>query len=403
MVKIAILNLYLHQLEKAQVSMMNPLTTGFGGAYPGKMFDCILANPPFSGRVQDESILSDLNYKLNTRATELLFLKWFIDHLDQDGIAGIVVPEGVVMGTDKASRELRRVLIEENCLDAVVSLPHACFKPYASVATFVLIFRKSERSKKVWMYQLAADGFSSDGAREPIEANDIPDLFSQWHNRLQGSYFPMEGKHGWVGIDTIKESKDLELAPRCYLSRTGIVHHYPVLKVEDLCVLEKGTIPAAKAEPGPYPLVTTAENLKSSASYQYDCEAVCIPLVSATGHGHASIKRITYINGKFSAASIIAVLQVKDTSQLLPRFLHFFLEAHKEQLLVPLMKGAANVSLSLGKIGSVFIPIPPINEQRKLVSDLVQIESSIEKLVAEVDEMCVKRASAFAKFKSKFL
>jgi type I restriction enzyme M protein len=81
MVKISILNLYLHQLEKAQIEMRNGLTTGFGGTYPGKMFDVILANPPFSGRVQDESILADLNYKLNTRATELLFLKWFIDHL----------------------------------------------------------------------------------------------------------------------------------------------------------------------------------------------------------------------------------------------------------------------------------------------------------------------------------
>ena len=81
MVKIAILNLYLHQLEKAHIEMRNPLTTGFGGAYPGKTFDVILANPPFAGKVQDESILSDLNYKLNTRATELLFLKWFIDHL----------------------------------------------------------------------------------------------------------------------------------------------------------------------------------------------------------------------------------------------------------------------------------------------------------------------------------
>jgi type I restriction enzyme M protein len=83
MVKIAILNLYLHQLEKAHIEMRNALTTGFGCTYPGQRFDVILANPPFAGRVQDESILADLNYKLNTRATELLFLKWFIDHLAQ--------------------------------------------------------------------------------------------------------------------------------------------------------------------------------------------------------------------------------------------------------------------------------------------------------------------------------
>jgi len=103
MVKIAILNLYLHQLEQAAIEHFNPLTTGFGGSYPGKTFDVILANPPFAGKVQDESILSDLNYKLNTRATELLFLKWFIDHLAPEGRAGVIVPNGVLFGSTNAA------------------------------------------------------------------------------------------------------------------------------------------------------------------------------------------------------------------------------------------------------------------------------------------------------------
>jgi hypothetical protein len=92
---------------------MNPLTTGFGGAYPGKRFDVILANPPFAGRVQEESILSDLNYKLNTRATELLFLKWFIDHLTADGRAGVIVPNGVLFGSTNAATKLRELLLTE--------------------------------------------------------------------------------------------------------------------------------------------------------------------------------------------------------------------------------------------------------------------------------------------------
>ena len=107
MVKIAILNLYLHQLERAKVALLNPLTTGFGGVYPGQRFDVILANPPFAGKVQDESILSDLNYKLNTRATELLFLKWFIDHLTKGGRAGVIVPNGVLFGSNNAATTLR--------------------------------------------------------------------------------------------------------------------------------------------------------------------------------------------------------------------------------------------------------------------------------------------------------
>ena len=148
MVKIAILNLYLHQLEKAQIEMRNPLTTGFGGAYPGKLFDVILANPPFAGKVQDESILSDLNYKLNTRATELLFLKWFIDHLAPGGRAGVIVPNGVLFGSNNAATSLRELLLTECDLQAVISLPSGVFKPYSGVGTAALIFQKGKPTQE---------------------------------------------------------------------------------------------------------------------------------------------------------------------------------------------------------------------------------------------------------------
>jgi type I restriction enzyme M protein len=165
MVKIAILNLYLHQLEKARVSMLNPLTTGFGGAYPGQRFDIILANPPFAGKVQDESILSDLNYKLNTRATELLFLKWFIDHLAPGGRAGVIVPNGVLFGSTNAATSLRELLLTECDLQAVISLPSGVFKPYSGVGTAALIFQKAKPTQSVWFYDLTADGYSLDDKR----------------------------------------------------------------------------------------------------------------------------------------------------------------------------------------------------------------------------------------------
>ncbi|MGA2587424.1 MAG: N-6 DNA methylase [Candidatus Aminicenantales bacterium] len=186
MVKIGILNLYLHQLEKARLSLMNPLTTGFGGAYPGKMFDVILANPPFAGKVQDESILADLNYKLNTRATELLFLKWFIDHLTPNGRAGVIVPNGVLFGSTNAATSLRELLLSECDLQAVISLPSGVFKPYSGVGTAALIFQKGKPTQSVWFYDLTADGFSLDDKRTPIDANDIPDLQVKWLNRDEG-------------------------------------------------------------------------------------------------------------------------------------------------------------------------------------------------------------------------
>lgn len=186
MVKIAILNLYLHQLEKAQVSMMNPLTTGFSGAYPGKLYEIILANPPFAGKIQDESILSSLNYKLNTRSTELLFLKWFIDHLAPGGRAGVIVPNGVLFGSTNAATSLRELLLTQCDLQAVISMPSGVFKPYSGVGTAALIFEHGKATESVWFYDLTADGFSLDDKRTPIARNDIPDVLAKWPGRMEG-------------------------------------------------------------------------------------------------------------------------------------------------------------------------------------------------------------------------
>ncbi|MDR3483595.1 MAG: class I SAM-dependent DNA methyltransferase [Bradyrhizobium sp.] len=234
MVKIGILNLYLHQLEKARVSLMNPLTTGFGGAYPGKLFDVILANPPFAGKVQDESILSDLNYKLNTRATELLFLKWFIDHLAPNGRAGVIVPNGVLFAGTNASKGLRELLLTECDLQAVISLPSGIFKPYAGVATALLVFEKRGPTRSVWFYDLTADGFSLDDKRIKIEANDIPDVLAKWSNREEG---PNSYR---VPIEKIKEN-DWSLAVGRYkpVTTESVKHDLPaeilgdVLKIEN--------------------------------------------------------------------------------------------------------------------------------------------------------------------------
>ena len=242
MVKIAILNLYLHQLEKSRVSMLNPLTTGFGGAYPGQRFDVILANPPFAGKVQDESILSDLNYKLNTRATELLFLKWFIDHLAPGGRAGVIVPNGVLFGSNNAATSLRELLLTECDLQAVISLPSGVFKPYSGVGTAALIFQKAKPTQSVWFYDLTADGYSLDDKRTPIDANDIPDVLVKWLTREEGpnSYS--------VPIEKIREN-DWSLAAGRYKPVTVEVanHHKPKDILSDVLKLENEIIKRGNA------------------------------------------------------------------------------------------------------------------------------------------------------------
>jgi type I restriction enzyme M protein len=236
MVKIAILNLYLHRLEKANIEFHNPLTTGKGNPYPGLTFDVILANPPFAGKIQEESILADINFA--TRDTELLFLKWFIDHLNPGGRAGVIVPNGVLFGSNKADRKVRELLLTSCDLQAVVNLPSGVFKPYSGVGTAALIFEKGgpkfAGTKSAWFYDLTADGFSLDDKRTPIEANDIPDVLAKWPWREEG---PNSYR---VPIEKIKEN-DWSLAAGRYkpVQVETVKHDPPKLILKEVLALEE--------------------------------------------------------------------------------------------------------------------------------------------------------------------
>jgi type I restriction enzyme M protein len=234
MVKIGILNLYLHRLEKANIELHNPLTTGKGGSYPGLLYDTILANPPFAGKIQNESILSDLNHKLNTRATELLFLKWFIEHLTPNGRAGVIVPNGVLFAGTNASKALRELLLTQCELQAVISLPSGVFKPYAGVATAALIFQMGKPTQSVWFYDITADGFSLDDKRSAVDANDIPDVITKWPKREEG---PNSYR---VPIEKIKENDWSLAAGRYKPVITEVVNHDAPAKIlRDVLNLEK--------------------------------------------------------------------------------------------------------------------------------------------------------------------
>lgn len=242
MVKLGILNLYLHQLDRANIAFFNPLTTSLQGGYPGVQYDVILANPPFSGTLQDEGILSDLNYKLKTKSSELLFLKWFIDHLAPNGRAGVIVPNGVLFGSSKAHKTLRKMLLQDCNLHAVISLPSGVFKPYAGVATAVLVFEKGQPSESVWFYDLTADGFSLNDHRTPIDANDIPDVIAKWPNREEG---PNSYR---VTVEQIIEN-DLSLASGRYkpVEVEEVDHDHPADILREVIDLENQIAERAEA------------------------------------------------------------------------------------------------------------------------------------------------------------
>jgi type I restriction enzyme M protein len=192
--------------------------------------------------VQEESILSDLNYKVNTRATELLFLKWFIDHLAPGGRAGVIVPNGVLFGSTNAATKLREMLLTECDLQAVINLPSGVFKPYAGVATAALIFQKGKATQSVWFYDITADGFSLDDKRTPIEANDIPDVLAKWPGREEG---PNSYR---VPIKKIRDNGWSLAAGRYKPVKTETVHHdAPDAILRDVLRLESDIVTRANA------------------------------------------------------------------------------------------------------------------------------------------------------------
>lgn len=157
------------------------------------------------------------------------------------------------------------------------------------------------------------------------------------------------------------------------------------IRLGDICAIEKGTTGLAKATPGKYPLVATSVERRTCETYQFDAKAVCIPLVSSTGHGKKSLNNVHYQEGRFALGSILAAVIPKDETRLSARYLHTYLQMNKDRVIVPLMKGAANVSLSVTAISNLKIPIPPISKQHAALKRLDSISGEHKELLLEFD------------------
>ncbi len=143
----------------------------------------ILANPPFKGSLDFEDVHSTLLRQVKTKKTELLFVALILRMLKNGGRSATIVPDGVLFSSSTAHRDLRKLLVDSNQLEAVISLPSGVFKPYAGVSTGILVFTKGGETKDVFFYDIRADGRSLDDKREPVEENDLPDCLARWHER----------------------------------------------------------------------------------------------------------------------------------------------------------------------------------------------------------------------------
>jgi len=179
MLRIGAMNMMLHGVEHPNIAYRDSLSD----QNPDRdKFSLILANPPFKGSLDYDTVSADLLKITKTKKTELLFVALMLGMLKKGGRAAVIVPDGVLFGSSNAHKKLRQELVESHNLKGIVSMPSGVFKPYAGVSTAVLIFEKTGigGTDQVWFYDMQADGLSLDDKRQTVEANDIPDIIARW-------------------------------------------------------------------------------------------------------------------------------------------------------------------------------------------------------------------------------
>lgn len=216
MLRIGAMNMMLHGVEKPNIEYRDSLSEK---NIDDEKYTLILANPPFKGSLDHESVAAGLLKITKTKKTELLFLALFLRTLKKGGRCASIVPDGVLFGSSTAHKSIRKEIVENHHLHGIISMPSGVFKPYAGVSTAIMIFTKTGAggTDHVWFYDMQADGYSLDDKRQPINANDIPDIISRYHNlenekdrkRTEKSFFvPKEEivKNGYdLSINKYKE------------------------------------------------------------------------------------------------------------------------------------------------------------------------------------------------------
>lgn len=249
MLRVGVMNLLLHGIESPNIHYQDTLSHTFTDKYPdlaSNHFDVILANPPFKGSIDDSTIHSSLRSEVKTKKTELLFLSLMLRLLKMGGRCAVIVPDGVLFGASKAHVGVRKMLIDDNQLEGIVSLPSGVFKPYAGVSTAILIFTKGGKTDNVWFYDVQADGLTLDDKRDIIDENDLPDMLEKWKQYQQditAKFTNRSSRSFLVPAEEIRENK-YDLSINRYKEIEYIEKEYakPRIILEKLEKLESGII-----------------------------------------------------------------------------------------------------------------------------------------------------------------
>jgi type I restriction enzyme M protein len=383
MVRLSLANMYLHGFTTPLIHEYDSLSSEDRWQ---ELYDVILGNPPFM--TPKGGIRPHNKFGIKANRSEILFLDYMVDHLQGPCKSGFIIPEGVLNNEGAAYKTVRKKLIEDSYLLAIIELPHGVFKPYASVKTHVLILDKNIAKSKneILFIQVENDGFTQSDSRKPIKGSQLEIALELLEEFKKGKIKKSNGvKYNLVTKKEILQDRKINLIGRTYKALHFAENSkYPAIKLSrELVTIFKGLSPTQNTLEGEYPLVVTAKNIRTADHYSFDTKAICIPLVSSSGHGHASVHRLHYIEGKFALANIMCGISVNDENEINPKYLFYTLLSMKDEVIASLMTGTSNVSLDMDDLYEIEVPLPDIGIQNKFVKEQEKIENRIKSIQDE--------------------
>ncbi|HBJ2608594.1 DNA methyltransferase [Clostridium botulinum] len=239
MLRIGAMNMMLHGVDNPNIEYKDSLSETNKDS---EKYTLVLANPPFKGSLDYEAVSADILKVSKTKKTELLFLALFLRILKTGGRCASIVPDGVLFGSTKGHKDIRREIVDNNKLEAIISMPSGVFKPYAGVSTAIIIFTKTGTggTGKVWFYDMKADGYSLDDKRNTIEDNDIPDIIERFNNLDKEEDRKRTDQSFFVPVDEIRENNyDLSINKYKEIEYEEVVYDEPKVILERVRKLEK--------------------------------------------------------------------------------------------------------------------------------------------------------------------
>ena len=400
MVKLASVNLFLHQFKQPHIYEYDTLSSDVRW---DEKFDVILANPPFM--TPKGGIMPHSRFGVKSNRSEVLFVDYFMEHLNINGKAGFVIPEGIIFQSANAYKSLRKMMVEENYLYAVVSLPSGVFNPYAGVKTSILFFDKTlaKKTDKILFVKIDNDGFDLGAQRRPIKENDIPkalEALKAYQNSIeQNTEFDIAkyGKCLLVSKDKIRENGEYNLTASRYEETKDYTNcQYEMVKLGDICHTTSGGTPLkSKNEyynPSEIPWINSGElktrniskaekyiskdGLKNSSAKIIPANSVLVAMYGATA-GQVSIL-------DFDATTNQAICSILPNSRINPTYLYYILSSQTDKI-IKMSVGGAQPNISQNIIKNIEIPLPPLEVQEEIVKELDQYQAIIDGAQKVVD------------------